>query len=88
MRSAPKRSALFSVLGILGEILLTLAVLCGLYIAWQLWWTGVESSQSQLQQRQSVSWSDTCQRKRHSRFGGEPLRQGDPPVQPTSANGG
>ena len=29
-----------SVIGIIGEILLTVAVLCGLYIVWQLWWTG------------------------------------------------
>ncbi|MDN6853183.1 MAG: class E sortase [Bifidobacterium crudilactis] len=86
MRSAPKRSALFSVLGILGEILLTLAVLCGLYIAWQLWWTGVESSQSQLQQRQSVSWSEPASDNGTSAVAA--AQQGDPPVQPTSATEG
>ena len=46
-----------SVLGILGEIFLTLAVVSALYIAWQLWWTGVVSEQTQTQQISDTSWT-------------------------------
>jgi LPXTG-site transpeptidase (sortase) family protein len=81
-----KWSTLFSALGILGEILLTLAVVCALYIAWQLWWTGVQSSQSQLQQRQSVSWSAPA--SSNGAVAVAKAQQGDPPVQPTSASEG
>ncbi|MCI1634879.1 class E sortase [Bifidobacterium sp.] len=83
---ATKRSAVFSVLGILGEILLTLAAVCALYIVWQLWWTGVESSQSQLQQRQSVSWSAPASKNGSVSIAS--AQAGDPPVQPSSANEG
>ena len=38
---AAKRSVLWSVLGILGEVLMTLAAVCALYVVWQMWWTGV-----------------------------------------------
>lgn len=85
-RPAVKRSAFFAALGILGEVLLSLAVVCALYIVWQLWWTGVESSQSQLRQRESVSWSEPASESGSTKIAA--AQQGDPPVQPTSAKDG
>lgn len=41
--SGARGSALPSALGVLGEILVTLGVLVGLYVVWQVWWTGVEA---------------------------------------------
>lgn len=73
-------------LGVFAEILLTLAALCALYIAWQMWWTGVQSEHTQQQQWQSVGWSDP------SKGGGQTAiaeaQPGDPPVQPENASNG
>ena len=55
---AAKRSVLWSVLGILGEVLMTLAVVCALYVVWQMWWIGVQSEHTQVETRQSASWCD------------------------------
>ena len=52
---AAKRSVLWSVLGILGEVLMTLAAVCALYVVWQMWWTGVQSEHTQVETRQSAS---------------------------------
>jgi sortase A len=38
-----------AVVGVLGEILITLGVLLGLYVAWQLWWTDVQADREQAQ---------------------------------------
>jgi LPXTG-site transpeptidase (sortase) family protein len=75
----------WQVLGIFAELLLTLAVLCGLYIVWQMWWTGVESERAQDQTRQSAAWSDPGDGKN---LQVAKAQAGDPPVQPTSANVG
>lgn len=56
--SAPRRGALWQVLGIIAELLLTAAAICALYIVWQMWWTGVEAEQVQNETTQSVNWSD------------------------------
>lgn len=82
---AAKRSVLWSVLGILGEVLMTLAAVCALYVVWQMWWTGVQSEHMQVETRQSASWSDPA--------GGDSSKvakaqSGDVPVQPTSASDG
>lgn len=82
---AAKRSVLWSVLGILGEVLMTLAAVCALYVVWQMWWTGVQSEHTQVETRQSASWSDPA--------GGDSSKvakaqSGDVPVQPTSASDG
>lgn len=84
-QSAAKRSVLWSVLGILGEVLMTLAAVCALYVVWQMWWTGVQSEHTQVETRQSASWSDPA--------GGDSSKvakaqSGDVPVQPTSASDG
>ena len=82
---AAKRSGRWSVLGILGEVLMTLAAVCALYVVWQMWWTGVQSEHTQVETRQSASWSDPA--------GGDSSKvakaqSGDVPVQPTSASDG
>nr|WP_314688073.1 class E sortase [uncultured Bifidobacterium sp.] len=69
-------------MGVIGELLLTMAVVCALYVVWQLWWTGVESGRAQEQTRQSASWSAP------SSSAGTTVakaQKGDPPVQPASA---
>ena len=71
------------ILGVIAEVLLTLSVVCALYIVWQLWWTGVESAHAQLQQRQEQAWADPQ--------GGGKIAQpqsGAPPVQPTDPHHG
>ena len=77
--SAPRRGALWQVLGIIAELLLTAAAICALYIVWQMWWTGVEAEQAQNETAQSVNWSDP------SNNGGDvkvaEAQEGDPPVQ-------
>mgnify|MGYP000429389647 CR=1 FL=1 len=40
------------------EVLMTLAAVCALYVVWQMWWTGVTSEHTQVETRQSASWSD------------------------------
>ena len=57
-RGGRTKSALWTILGILAELMLTAAAICALYIAWQMWWTGVQSEHNQIETRQSVSWSD------------------------------
>jgi LPXTG-site transpeptidase (sortase) family protein len=56
--AAARRSPVWQVLGIIAEILLTAAVICALYIVWQMWWTGVEAERVQEETTQSASWSD------------------------------
>lgn len=61
---APKqrrKSVVWTILGILAELMLTAAAVCALYIAWQMWWTGVQAEHNQIETRQSVSWSDPGQ---------------------------
>ncbi|AKV55788.1 sortase [Bifidobacterium actinocoloniiforme DSM 22766] len=82
-----RQSGLSKAAGIAAEVLATLAVLCALYIAWQLWWTGVQSEHAQIQARQASSWSAPASGK----GGAEriaPKQEGEPPVQPQSAQRG
>lgn len=81
---APK-SALWTILGILAELMLTAAAICALYIAWQMWWTGVQSEHNQIETRQSVSWSDPG---KSGNVTVAKAQQGDLPVQPQSATEG
>lgn len=77
-------SKLVSVAEVLGELLITLALVCALYVVWQLWWTGVQSQHRQLETRQSASWSKPAS-------GSERVAQpqsGEPPVEPQSASEG
>ncbi|MFC5222482.1 class E sortase [Bifidobacterium leontopitheci] len=86
MNNQPKRSVLWSALGILGEILMTMAAICALYVVWQMWWTGVQAEHAQVEQRQEASWSDPA--------GGDSSKvakeqsASNVPVQPQSASEG
>ncbi|MCI1935231.1 MAG: hypothetical protein LKJ28_01620, partial [Bifidobacteriaceae bacterium] len=73
-----KRRVLGSVVGIIGEIFLTLAVVCALYIVWQLWWTGVVSEQTQEKQSSEVSWTAPSQSDGSYQIA--KAQKGDPPI--------
>jgi sortase A len=45
--------------GVLGEILITLGVLVGLFVVWQMWWTDVVAEQAQSQIVEDLGWSAT-----------------------------
>ncbi|MBD5784633.1 class E sortase [Cellulosimicrobium terreum] len=44
---ARRRGGASAFVGVLGEILITLGVLLGLYVVWQLWWTDVQADRVQ-----------------------------------------
>nr|WP_241222843.1 class E sortase [Bifidobacterium samirii] len=73
---------LWSILGIVAELLLTMAAVCALYVVWQMWWTGVQSEHAQVEMRQSVNWTSPGS---GSTDAVAPAQEGDPPVQPESA---
>lgn len=57
----PRRmSALDQVLGVVGEVLITLGVLLLLFVGWQLWWTDVIANQAQNRLADSVraGWAE------------------------------
>ncbi|WP_374114120.1 class E sortase [Bifidobacterium sp. ESL0763] len=83
---ATKHSAFWKALGIVAELLFTLAAICALYVVWQMWWTGVESEHNQIEQRQSVGWSDPSSAKHGTKVA--PAQNGAPPVQPRQASSG
>ena len=80
-----RRSWIFLVLGPVAEVLLTLAVICSLYIAWQLWWTGVESEHNQEQERTQVAWSNLSTGEKTA-IAQE--QQGDPPTSAQTSGDG
>lgn len=84
----PKKSGsvLTSVVGIIGELFLTLAVICALYILWQLWWTGVVSEQTQDKQANQSSWVDPS--KDGNSYKIAKPQKGDPPIEKAPATGG
>jgi sortase A len=79
------RSHSWEIFGVLGEIVLTLGILCALYIVWQLWWTGVVSAQTQAQQAQSISWTKPASSA--GRYHIAQPQKGDPPVDSQPAYG-
>lgn len=67
---------------IVAELLLTFAAICGLYVAWMQWWTGVQSDHVQQETRAQVAWAQPND--------GGTLKiaqpqDGEPPVQPKEA---
>ena len=44
-RARPRRSLM--AVQVAGELLITLGVIAGLFVAWQLWWTNVEADAAQ-----------------------------------------
>ena len=45
----PKPSFGFALAGVVGELLITIAVLLGLYVVWQLWWTSATTEPARQQ---------------------------------------
>jgi len=45
-----------AVAGVLGEVLVTLGVLMGLFVVWQLWWTDVVAGRAQAQIVEDLGW--------------------------------
>ncbi|WP_347038626.1 hypothetical protein AAHB37_00100 [Glutamicibacter halophytocola] len=48
------RSAGNVVVGFLGELFITLGIILMLYVAWELWWTNIDSAQAQQQATQGL----------------------------------
>ncbi len=46
-----------NILMMLAGLLLTFATVCGLYIGWMEWWTGVESAHSQIEKREDAKFA-------------------------------
>ncbi len=42
-----KPSLVWSVVGVVGELLITAGILLGLFIVWQVWWTNIEANREQ-----------------------------------------
>ena len=74
-----KRGIGWQIVGIIAELLITLAAVCALYIAWQMWWTGVEAERTQVETRQQASWSDPGSGDETTIAAAQ---EGDAPVQP------
>ena len=59
-RAAPQSNKAASValgfVGVLGELLITLGVLLGLFVGWQLWWTDVVAGREQAQIAEELGW--------------------------------
>jgi len=56
----PKRhrasDVVFGVVGVVGELLITLGVILGLFVVWQLWWTDVQAARAQEQIIAGLDW--------------------------------
>lgn len=48
----------WQIAGVIGEILISFAIVCALYIAWQMWWTGAQVEHNQIETRQETSWQN------------------------------
>ncbi|MBL0888756.1 class E sortase [Myceligenerans sp. I2] len=46
------------VVGVFGELLVTVGVLLGLFVVWQLWWTDVEGARTQQQIVADMGWEE------------------------------
>lgn len=58
------RSVVATVVGVVGELLITLGVLVGLFVVWQLWWTDVVAEREQAEVVAELDWAWTPQRPR------------------------
>ncbi len=56
VRPATGAPRVATVLGVLGEVLITLGVLLGLFVVWQLWWTDVLGERAQAQVVEELAW--------------------------------
>lgn len=63
-RARPRGSVLATVVGVVGELLITLGVLVGLFVVWQLWWTDVVAEREQAAIIADLDWAWTPERPR------------------------
>lgn len=56
-----KSSFLWQSIGVFSEVLIATAIICLLYIVWQMWWTGAQSEHAQVADRNAVSWVNPAQ---------------------------
>ena len=59
--TAPRRRAsdvAYAVVGVVGELLITVGVVLGLFVVWQLWWTDVHAGRVQEQIVAQLDWAD------------------------------
>ncbi|PJI93399.1 class E sortase [Luteimicrobium subarcticum] len=52
-----RRSAVGTVVGVVGEVFITVGVLLGLFLTWELWWTNVEAVHDQQQRVEALGWA-------------------------------
>jgi sortase A len=57
-RTQPKPHIALRLTGVIGELMITLGLLVGLFVVWQLWWTDVEAGREQAQALESLDWSE------------------------------
>ncbi|MDK7191840.1 class E sortase [Gardnerella vaginalis] len=57
-------SLIWTIAGVIGEILIAFAIVCALYIVWQMWWTGAQSEHVQFETREAVSWKNPAAGKK------------------------
>lgn len=48
----------WQIVGVIGEVLIAFAIMCALYIAWQMWWTGAQAEHNQVEARKEISWKN------------------------------
>jgi len=58
MRTRRGRRIIDRVLGITGESLITLGVVIGLFVAWELWWTDIGANHAQAQIVENLDWTN------------------------------
>ncbi|MGO1174274.1 MAG: class E sortase [Actinomycetaceae bacterium] len=80
-RRPARRSRVWDVVGIVGELLLTAGIVLGLYVVWQLWWTDLEGH---ARQEESVAAITGTIGEAPSGIG-EPRTDEPPPFSPASA---
>lgn len=58
MRTRRGRVIIDRVLGVTGETLVTLGVVTGLFVAWELWWTDIGANQAQADIVANLNWNN------------------------------
>jgi sortase A len=56
-RAPRRRSTASAVAGVTGEVLITLGILLGLFLLWELWWTNFQATQAQAKEISSLGWA-------------------------------
>ena len=57
-RARPRPSLTLRVTGVIGELMITVGVLLGLFVVWQLWWTDVIAGRVQDQTLADLGWGE------------------------------